>query len=72
MRDKMSKLEGTRSIGKRKNVALEIMLFKKRAKCGFLQSPAGSHRKDLTERMRNTAHGECFAEAYWESGHSVT
>lgn len=60
----MNKFEETRGIGKKKNVALKIMFFKKWAKLGFLQSQARSHRKDLMERMGNTAHGELSTEAH--------
>lgn len=42
----MNKLEETRGIGKKKNMVLEIMFFKKWAKLGFLQSQARSHTKD--------------------------
>lgn len=68
----MNKREETRGIGKKKNMALEIMFFRKWAKLGFLQSQARSHTKDLVGRLRNTACGELSTEAHGESGHSVT
>lgn len=71
MKYKKNKLEEMTGIWKKKNMALEIMFFKKWAEHGFLQSQARNHRKAQIERMRNTAHQECFIEAHWESRHSV-